>query len=412
MSVTFIGPSPRHPKGQFKVVVTHRNKLTRRLDKREKMVSVEKSKRDTQLKAQQVEINLKNQFNAAPRKKTYEHTLQVKTVGEALQVYARSKKMHGKNKGSNRDVTQGKQAAYFKKVQEHFQMVPVEDCVKAVNRFIRNLQQEKLQVHGCRLDDGDWEQKQTDQIRSNATINRHLSILRAAIRCCSAPSRNYLGEKLIKENYLADFVFLPEAKKMRHYLSPEERRDLLANLPEFARPITYFAMRIPCRVEELLTRRIEHFDQFRQSILLGSDIDKTGQGRRIRVADEFMPYLKNLNLSECDFLFRYHYERMRHGYRVGPIAYKTLNKAFVAARKTTGLPESFTFHSLRAQAAYDLLVEGTSTAVVMSLGGWESFTAFKRYVDLRQLAFDRQQYQEKKSIDESWKKELAPARAA
>lgn len=83
-------------------------------------------------------------------------------------------------------------------------------------------------------------------------------------------------------------------------------------------------------------------------------------------------------------------DHLLHNRLLRPYSSTTLNKLFQShLAKQNGEPVPFSFHALRHTWASRLINAGIEPAVLMELGGWQSWEAMKHYVKVRQSTIDR-----------------------
>ena len=213
------------------------------------------------------------------------------------------------------------------------------------------------------------------------TINRVISITKAAIRNAydTKVGRNYAP--LIAHNYLAGFPTEPEDSIRYMILSPSQRAKLWEVLDPRLKPMYYFALRFPCRINELVNIRREDVNPFSETFTVKP---KNGITRQIIIPKEFMPYVWNFWNSPADFLFN-----RGEAEEYLPLGYFSekkqkwlfsLTKSWRESLTSAGI-KGYTFHKTRQEAVLNLHQEKHSEQNVMHLGGWLDVKAFNRYFD-------------------------------
>jgi len=83
-------------------------------------------------------------------------------------------------------------------------------------------------------------------------------------------------------------------------------------------------------------------------------------------------------------------DHLIHSMVIGPYTSSTLNRVFQSRLKIrNGGPVPFSFHRCRHTWASRLINAGIEPAVLMELGGWQSWEAMKHYVKVLQTTIDR-----------------------
>jgi len=202
MSVKNIG------KGRWKIVATQR----RAPRKRECIFE------GTKLEAQQKELEMKVAMKAEADKVEAEATssLKFKTLGECLRYYNDEKRSWGDE--------------VYARLLENFDQVLLDESKEKLKSFVK------------------WMKVSNSQLNkpfSNATINRHIAMLKGAVGCA-------YDDQKITQYYLYRYSTLPENNKKYRILSNEERLLLYSELADYIKPLFYFASRVPCRIGELV----------------------------------------------------------------------------------------------------------------------------------------------------------------
>ncbi len=240
------------------------------------------------------------------------------------------------------------------------------------NTFSRDLGEVPLAAFPARLEAyltclRQFPAKKTGRPYSNASLNRYMAIIRAAFNVA-------VNMEILEKNpiTLARFPKLKEIPRDAN-LSHEAIHILLnvieQNAPHLL-PLTRFALQVPCRKSELINMRKKDLDLFNGAIRVRNGTTKNDQGIWKPIPPNMVTYFRNLPPAS-DFLF----------YRVKGSEYLSLGdfkKAWGTCLKLAGIV-NFHFHDTRAQAATDLIDQGTPERVVMQVAGWKTDMLGKRY---------------------------------
>jgi len=195
---------------------------------------------------------------------------------------------------------------------------------------------------------------------SNASINRAVARIRAAFNVA-------VNTELLDRNpiTLARFPKLREVPRDAA-LNTENRRHLLTILEQHAPhlvPLSRFAFQVPCRKSELVNMRREDLDLINNAIRVRNGTTKNDQGIWKPIPPDMVGYFRSMP-SETPFLF----------YRQEKGAYLPLGdfkRAWKTCLRLAGIGD-YHFHDTRAQAATDLIDNGTPERVVMQIAGWRT----------------------------------------
>jgi integrase len=302
---------------------------------------------------------------------------QVQNIGQALQEY--------KTKRGNIPV---KQQSTFNRLYDELGRIPVESSWTAADGLVARYR---------------------DEFRP-ASVNRHVTMLKAAIRLCYE-TRLDGGVRLIPDNYLSSYKLLDEKNIEYLILSGEQMRRFWDALDHRLKPFFYFGARVPIREGEAFNLTREHVDPFKRIIRLPYEYTKQGEPRTIPILEELMPYTMEFWSSPATHYFN---RGEREGY--APLGYLseesgkiefTLRTPWEAAAKAAGAPR-FNKHKLRQQAVMGLWADGWTEEEIRIYGGWSlgrsDRDAFYHYFD-RETALHIRKGQRK--LDLSWHKTFA-----
>lgn len=302
----------------------------------------------------------------------------VKTVGEALARY-RARRLRGRE-------TLVKQEPTYKRLVDVFGGLQLEGAWLAARSFVDRYQD-------------------TGELRP-ASINRHLEMLKAAIRELYE-TRTESGARLIPDNYLSAFPLLDEQNIKYLILDETQMGKFWEALDPRLRPFCYFAWRVPIREGEAFNIRREHINQFSGLIQLPYGFTKNQEQRQIKILPEMEEYTRRFLASPADWYFN-------RGEAEGwaPMGYKdpqqggriifSLDAHWKRAAAAAGAP-AYNLHKTRQQAVMSLWADGWSEDEIMLFGGWKSRESFYHYFN-REMALWIRQGQH--AIDTSWKQSL------
>jgi integrase len=195
---------------------------------------------------------------------------------------------------------------------------------------------------------------------SNSTANRYLSLVRAILRRAA----NEWGW-LNKVPVLKPFKEPPGRDR---WLRPEEIERLLAELPEYLRDITAFALCVGQRQGALRRLTWDRVDFERRFCWIDHATSKSGKPIHVPLNDEALAILKR-QVGK--------HERIVFTHTGTPIT-TVNNRAWRAALKRAGIHD-FRWHDTRHTWASYHAMNGTPIDVLKELGGWSSLDMPMRY---------------------------------
>lgn len=209
--------------------------------------------------------------------------------------------------------------------------------------------------------------KLTGKPYSNGSINRSIALIRAAFNVA-------VNMELLDKNpiTLARFPKMKEVPRDAA-LAPEALLTLLNVIEKQAPhilPMTRFAFQIPCRKSELINMKREDLDLINNAIRLRNGTTKNDQGLWKPIPPDMVKYFRTLPAT-CPYLFY----RMK-GDKYLPLG--DFKRAWKTCLDLAGIRD-FHFHDTRAQAATDMIDNGTPERVVMQVAGWKTDMLGKRY---------------------------------
>lgn len=345
------------------------------------------SKLDAQNKENELKNKLKTFAEALKeqnkRSLKYQSKERLTTFGEAYELWYEAGKCWKKGYG-----TRLYEHLFNSKLTGNIDEVGIWDDLR---RFVQYMEEEATYSSGAK----------TGLPYSPATINRHISMAQSVINYASCEL------KRIDRHFLARFPKLPEDNIYKRVLSNSERERLFCHLPDYLKPFTYMAMRVPARISELVNLTVDQIDYDNMVFDLQGSDTKNGEGRWLPIYEEMEEYILSIP-PEQKFVF------VKELGSPIPLGYYNANegKYFFSeydmwnnALENAGI-ENYNFHKTRQQAARQMLSDGFTEVDTMLVGGWKTFAAFHRYVTSDSI--ELQKKFRKRKVDDSWKVRLAP----
>ena len=198
---------------------------------------------------------------------------------------------------------------------------------------------------------------------SDATVNRHLQLLRA-ILIKAEKDWGWLDRaphvKLFKE----------EKSRVR-WLTHEQARTLLEELPPHLKALATLALSTGQRQANVLGLRWEQVDLINKSITLHGDQTKNGKPLGVPLNESALAVIEQLKGVHPVYVFTYN----------GHPVKQASTRAWYKALKRAGI-SNFRWHDLRHCWASWHVQGGTPLYDLQELGGWESSEMVKKYAHL------------------------------
>ncbi|MBH9577764.1 tyrosine-type recombinase/integrase [Inhella proteolytica] len=209
------------------------------------------------------------------------------------------------------------------------------------------------------------------QPRSDATLNRDMTCLRAALNFAKE-SKDVITDTAWREALSP----IEAAEKQREaYLDPEQRRALIRAASEDLGAFLWALCHVPLRPGAMAALTVANFDKRLQTITIGKD-KKTGHARKIALpeatAAKFAEFAIN-KLPTAPLISR------ANGSAWNKDAWKWPIKTAVEA---AGLPPSTTAYALRHSVITDLVQSGLDLLTVAQLSGTSLRMIEKHYKHL------------------------------
>ena len=198
---------------------------------------------------------------------------------------------------------------------------------------------------------------------SPATANRSLALIRTILR------KAYYEWEWIEK--LPMIKLFPEAKRRVRWLTQEEVKTLLTELPAHQQDVMLFALTTGLRQANVMHLEWSQIDLVRRSAWIHPDQAKARKAIQVP--------LNTMALSILERQVGKHLTRV-FTFRGKPIGTPNTN-AWRAALVRAGI-KNFRWHDLRHTWASWLTQQGTPMNVLQELGGWESIEMVRRYAHL------------------------------
>lgn len=201
-----------------------------------------------------------------------------------------------------------------------------------------------------------WKMKRKGEVKT-ATINRELGQLKSVFS-------KAIEWKKLKENPARGVKLFKGMTKRLRYLMPEEVQNLIANCPEYLKPIVTVAVNTGMRRGEILGLTWNQVDLEKGKISL---MDTKNSEERIVFMNETVKVTLDSFERKDGFVF--------------PVGVNLMKKDYGEALKKAGI-EDFTYHDLRATFASNLAMQGVELNDIRELLGHKSITMTLRYSHL------------------------------
>jgi integrase len=189
----------------------------------------------------------------------------------------------------------------------------------------------------------------------NAILNLIRSILRAAVEW------EWIDRAPV-------FKMLAEPTRRVRYLSQDEERALLNELPLHLKQITRFALSTGLRMSNILTLEWSQIDITRQTTWIHADQAKANKAISIPLNTDAMAIIHEQLGQHASHVF---------SYKDKPIL-RANGRAWREAVKRANI-QDFNFHCLRHTWASRLIQAGVPTHTLMELGGWADIAMVRKY---------------------------------
>ena len=198
---------------------------------------------------------------------------------------------------------------------------------------------------------------------TNATVNRTLELLRAMLRKCVNE-----WEWLDRAPYVR---MLKEPTRRIRFLTQEEARSLLAELPAHLADMATFSLATGLRAANVTGLEWSQVDEERKLCWVHPDQAKARRAIAVPLNGEALASVQKQKGIHATHVF---------SFRGKPIV-QVSTKAWYGALKRAGI-DNFRWHDLRHTWASWHVQRGTPLFALQELGGWESSEMVRRYAHL------------------------------
>lgn len=198
--------------------------------------------------------------------------------------------------------------------------------------------------------------------RADSTINRELSLIRAAFKLAASPVHGLVAIAPVIPG-------LEEPDNVRTgFLRPEQYERMRAALPEYLRPLFCVAYYTGLRRSTLLGLRLDQVDLAEGVIWISRKQVKNRKAQTVPIlAGEMRGYCEMAVAAHQRYLFEHEGRQIR-----------SFKAAWKAARVEAGLPDLL-FHDLRRTAVRDWIAAGINEALALSISGHKTPSMLQRY---------------------------------
>lgn len=175
----------------------------------------------------------------------------------------------------------------------------------------------------------------------------------------------------------------PRGRRIR-WLTKDEARRLLDELPEHFRSVVMFALATGLRRSNILNMEWSQIDMQRKMAWIHPEDAKAGRAIGVALNDTACSVLRGQIGKHHRWVFVHEDSCIRPNGEVAPKLRKMRvdsNKAWRSALKRAGI-EDFRFHDLRHTWASWLVQSGVPISALQEMGGWESVEMVRRYAHL------------------------------
>lgn len=175
----------------------------------------------------------------------------------------------------------------------------------------------------------------------------------------------------------------PRGRRIR-WLTKEDARRLIDELPDHFRPVVVFALATGLRRSNILGMEWSQIDMQRKMAWIHPEDAKGGRAIGIALNDTACSVLRGQIGKHHRWVFVHQTACVKPNGEVMPTVRKMRvdsNTAWNAALKRAGI-EDFRFHDLRHTWASWLVQSGVPISALQEMGGWESVEMVRRYAHL------------------------------
>lgn len=199
---------------------------------------------------------------------------------------------------------------------------------------------------------------------SQANANRYLALIRSILR------RAKFDWEWV--DHIPKVQLFREPRGRIRFLSQEEARRLLTELPEHLRDMAQMALSTGLRARNVSFLRWDQVDMRRRVAWIHPDEAKAGRAIGVPLNEDALEVLRRRLGRHGDYVFTY---------KGRPVAQLSTH-AWKRALERAGIERSFRWHDLRHTWASWHVQNGTPLRELMELGGWASYEMVLRYAHL------------------------------
>lgn len=198
---------------------------------------------------------------------------------------------------------------------------------------------------------------------SETTANRTLALVRAIL------NRAYKQWGWLEKPVFIR-LYKEDTRRIR-YLTKEEAKRLLAELPPHLKDMAIFALQTGLRASNITNLQWSQVDLERQHVWIHPDQAKAGKAIAVPLNTAAINVLNNQQGKNPTYVFTF---------RNKPVT-RPSNHAWLKALKRAGI-QNFRWHDLRHTWASWHIQAGTPIHILQELGGWSNYEMVKRYAHL------------------------------
>lgn len=198
---------------------------------------------------------------------------------------------------------------------------------------------------------------------SSSRANRYLALIRAIFNRAAK-----IWEWIEKAPAI---TLYKEPKRRIRYLTPDQVKALMRELPEHQKPIIAFSLLTGLRKSNILNLRWEQVDLRNGIVTFSANEMKGGNEHIVQLSKLAQKIVTDQFGQNPEYVFTYRGKRLR----------EVNTKHFRAALKRAGISD-YRFHDNRHTWASMLIQNGVSLYELQEMGSWQSVDMVKRYAHL------------------------------
>ncbi len=199
---------------------------------------------------------------------------------------------------------------------------------------------------------------------SSSTANRHLALIRSILRRAK--------DEWEWVDHIPKVRLYREPKQRIRFLSHEEARRLLSELPEHLCDMAQIALSTGLRQRNVSYLRWDQVDMSRRVAWIHPDQAKSGRAIGVPLNEDALTVLRRRLGRDSEYVFTY----------MGKPVDRCSTHAWKRAIERAGIESTFRWHDLRHTWASWHVQSGTPLQELMELGSWSSYDMVLRYAHL------------------------------